>query len=102
MISDEDTPYKCFNTKLHHIDLYHNCRRRFKGEFNNYTLTNIERQLLNWERENELPSSLVGYCYKKYKKNPERYIGLIKECIEHNYFDVYSMPLILYKLIEKK
>ncbi len=101
MISQEDTPYENSNTKYHHIDLFHNCRRKFKGKFNSYTLTNMEEKLLNWKRDNELPSSLVGYCYLKYKKNPERYIGLIRECIEHNYFDVYSLPLILQKLLEK-
>ncbi|MHA2038038.1 MAG: ribonuclease H-like domain-containing protein [Promethearchaeota archaeon] len=73
---------------------------RFKGLFERYTLTNIEEQLLNMRRENELPSSMVPTCYKKYQKNPNRYVGLIKECIEHNYYDVYSMPLILHKLLE--
>ena len=100
MISEKDTPYETSNTKFHHIDLYHICRRRFRGMFERYTLTNIEEQLLNMRRENELPSSMVPICYKKYQKNPNRYIGLIKECIEHNYFDVYSMPLILNKLLE--
>ncbi len=100
MITEKDTPYEISNTKFHHIDLYHICRRRFRGMFERYTLTNIEEQLLNMRRENELPSSMVPICYKKYQKNPNRYIGLIKECIEHNYYDVYSMPLILHKLLE--
>jgi uncharacterized protein YprB with RNaseH-like and TPR domain len=100
MISDEETPYEISNTKYHHIDLYQICRRRFKGLFERYTLTNIEEQLLNMRRENELPSSMVPTCYKKYQKNPNRYVGLIRECIEHNYYDVYSMPLILHKLLE--
>ena len=100
MISDTDTPYEINNTKFHHIDLYHICRRRFRGMFEKYTLTNIEEQLLKLRRQNELPSSMVPVCYKKYQKNPHRYIGLIKECIEHNYYDVYSMPQILNKLLE--
>jgi len=100
MISEEDTPYQISNTKFHHIDLYQICRRRFRGMFERYTLTNIEENLLNMRRENELPSSMVPTCYKKYQKNPNRYIGLIKECIDHNYYDVYSMPLILHKLLE--
>ncbi|MHA1930939.1 MAG: ribonuclease H-like domain-containing protein [Promethearchaeota archaeon] len=100
MISEQDTPYEISNTKFHHIDLYQICRRRFRGMFERYTLTKIEEQLLNMSRENELPSSMVPTCYKKYQKNPKRYIGLIKECIDHNYYDVYSMPLILHKLLE--
>ena len=102
MISKEDIPYEVNNTLHHHIDLYHICRNRFKGLFERYTLTNIEEELLNMRRENELPSSMVPLCYKKYQKNPRRYIGLIKECIEHNYYDVYSMPLILQKLLDLK
>jgi uncharacterized protein YprB with RNaseH-like and TPR domain len=100
MITEKDAPYENSNTKFHHIDLYHICRRRFRGMFERYTLTNIEEQLLNMRRENELPSRMVPICYKKYQKDPNRYIGLIKECIEHNYYDVYSMPLILHKLLE--
>lgn len=100
MISEKDVPYDNSNTKFHHIDLYHNCRRKYKGMFDNYTLTNMEQKLIGFSRKNELPSNLVGICYKKYQKNPERHVGLIKECIEHNYYDIYSMPLILKKLLE--
>ena len=100
MISEDDIPYEISNTKYHHIDLYHICRRRFRGLFERYTLTNLEEQLLNMKRQNELPSCMVPVCYKKYQSNPNRYIGLIKECIEHNYYDVYSMPLILHKLLK--
>ena len=100
MINENETPYEKSNTKYHHIDLYHNCRRKFKGLYDNYTLTTMEEKVLGWKRENELPSSLVGTCYKRYQKNPKRYIGLIKECLEHNYWDVFSLPLILKKLLE--
>ena len=100
MISEDDIPYKQVNTKYHHIDLYHNCRRKYKGMFHNYTLTNMEEQLLQMKRENELPSNLVGTCYRMYLKDPQRYIGLIKEVIEHNYYDIYALPLILQKILE--
>lgn len=100
MISEDDIPYKQVNTKYHHIDLYHCCRRKFKGMFQDYTLTNMEEQLLKMQRDNELPSNLVGTCFRMYLKDPQRYIGLIKEVIEHNYYDIYALPLILQKLLE--
>lgn len=100
MISEHDEPYQKSNTVFHHVDLYWNCRRKFRGQFQSYTLTSIEEELLCWKRANELPSNLVGVCYKKYKKDPERYVGLIKEVIDHNYYDLYSMPLILQKLLD--
>jgi len=99
MISEEEEPYERFNSKFHHIDLYHNCRRKYKGSFEKYTLTDMEEKLLNMKRENELPSGLVGLCYKKYLETPLRYVGLVKEVIEHNYWDIYSMPKILEKLL---
>ena len=102
MISEDDKPYEVSNSLFHHIDLYHNCRRRYKGIYSSYTLTNMEEKILNWKRDNELPSSLVGMCYKKYKKKPGRYIGLIKECIEHNFYDVYSMPLLLKEILKNE
>lgn len=99
MISEDEPPYEKSNTKFHHIDLYHHCRRLFKDKYNLYSLTNMEENLLNLTRENNLPSNLVGLCYRKYNENAERYIGLIKEIIEHNFYDVYSMPLILRALL---
>ena len=100
MISQNDRPYEKCNTKLHHIDLYHHCRRIYKRQYDKYTLTNIEEKLLCWTRDNTLPSNLVGLCYRKYKENSDRYVGLIKEIIEHNYYDIYSMPLILKTILE--
>jgi len=100
MISEEDIPYEVSNTKFHHIDLYHNCRRKFKEEFNGFTLTNMEEKILNLKRDTDIPGILVGLCYRKFLEDPKRYIGLIKKIIEHNYYDVYSMPLILQKLLE--
>lgn len=101
MIRDNDKPYDSINTIYHHIDLYHNCRRKFKGLYEKYSLTHMEEKLLDLKRENEMPSSLIGFSYRKYLQDPDRYVGLMKECIDHNFFDVYSMPLLLQKLLAK-
>jgi uncharacterized protein YprB with RNaseH-like and TPR domain len=100
MIAENDVPYERNNTRFHHIDLYHNCRRKYKGSFENYTLTDMEEKLLDLKRDNEMPSGIVGLSYKKYLNAPLRYVGLVKEVIDHNYWDIYSMPLILQKLLE--
>ena len=100
MIAEEDAPYEMCNTKFHHIDLYHNCRRKYKSSFEKYTLTDMEEKLLDLKRDNEMPSGIVGLCYKKYLNAPLRYVGLVKEVIDHNYWDIFSMPLILHKLLE--
>jgi len=101
MITEEDIPYENYNTKFHHIDLYHNCRRKFKEEFEGFTLTNMEEKILNIKREIDIPGILVGLCYRKYLEDNLKHVGLIKKIIEHNYYDIYSMPLILQKLLEK-
>ncbi|MFX1235383.1 MAG: ribonuclease H-like domain-containing protein [Promethearchaeota archaeon] len=101
MITDQDTPYEDFNTKFHHIDLYHNCRRKFKEDFEGFTLTNMEKELLDIKRNLDIPGVLAGFFYKKYLEDPFRNGGLIKKVIEHNYYDIYSMPLLLHKLIEE-
>lgn len=100
MISENETLPNKFNIKYHHIDLYHHCRRIFREKFQDFSLTTVEAKLLNWKRKNDLPSNMVGFCYREYKNNPERYIGLIKEIVEHNYYDVFSLPLIFKKLLE--
>jgi len=101
MITKEDIPYENYNTKFHHIDLYHNCRRKFKEEYEGFTLTNMEEKILNVKREIDIPGILVGLCYRKYLEDNLKHAGLIKKIIEHNYYDIYSMPLILQKLLEE-
>ena len=101
MISIEDSPYETFNTLYHHIDLYHNCRRKYKGLYDDYSLANMEKQLLDIQRQNTLHGSSVGVFYRKYLEDPLKYSGLIKECIEHNYWDIYTLPLIFQKLLER-
>ena len=100
LISDNVNEYQKINTKYHHVDLYHNCRRKFKGKFVNYTLTRIEKELLGFSRDNGLPGNLVGDYYKLYQQDPRKYVGAVKKVIEHNYWDVYSLPSILETLIE--
>lgn len=100
MISKDDIPYEMSNSKFHHIDLYHNCRRKFRDNFTGFTLTNMEEKILNMKRNFDIPGILVGLCYRKYLEDPLRHIGLIKKVIEHNYYDIYSMPLLLQRLLE--
>ncbi|MBN1800688.1 MAG: ribonuclease H-like domain-containing protein [Candidatus Lokiarchaeota archaeon] len=84
---------------FHHVDLYHNCRRLFKNEINRFSLTNVEQKLLKIYRKGDINGSVIGKYYRKYLENPRNNGGLMKYCIEHNYFDIISMPLILQKMI---
>ena len=87
------------NSRYHHIDLFHCCRRRYKGTLSRFNLKSIEENLLNFERGCDLPSSLIGDVYRLYQEDKKKYVGLIKHLIDHNFYDVYSMPLIFEKLL---
>ncbi|MGQ4875040.1 MAG: ribonuclease H-like domain-containing protein [Promethearchaeia archaeon] len=100
LISEKDKPYEDINTLYHHIDLCYSCRKLFRGKLNEFSLTSIENNVINIKRENTLPSHMVGFCYRRYLEDPERFIGLMKECIEHNYYDLYSLPLIYGELLK--
>ena len=87
------------NSRYHHIDLLHGCRRKYKDTLSRFNLKTVEKQLLSFERDNDLPSSLIGDVYRLYQEDKKKYVGLIKHLIDHNFYDVYSMPLIFEKLL---
>ena len=87
------------NTLFHHIDLLHSCRRKYKNLLSHFSLTDVEKTILNFEREDNLPSSLVGETYRLYQKDRKKFIGLIKHLIDHNFYDIYSLPAIFEKLL---
>ena len=100
MISEDDDPYEQNNTLYHHIDLYHNSRRLWKGKYINYKLSTIEQEVLELKRDDDVPGAYMGHFYEMYSQNPEKYSGLIQACIEHNYNDVKNLPLILDEMLK--
>ena len=88
------------NAKFHHVDLYHNCRRKYKNLCESFALTSVERNVLKWRRPSNIPGHMIGAWYKKYLKNPKKYAGLMKELVDHNFHDIRSMPFILEKLLK--
>ena len=102
MIYTDEELYQTINTRFHHVDLYHNCRRQYKDEFSKFNLTAVEEGLLKRKRKNDVQGSFMNAYYRMYLRDRIKYSGLIKKCIEHNFQDIYLMPLILKKLIESK
>ncbi|GAH32959.1 unnamed protein product, partial [marine sediment metagenome] len=100
MISEDDDPYEQNNTLYHHVDLYHNSRRLWKGKYINYKLSTIEQEVLELKRDDDVPGAYMGHFYEMYSQNPEKYSGLIQACIEHNYNDVKNLPLILDQMLK--
>jgi hypothetical protein len=100
LISSEQDLNSLINTRYHHIDLLHCCRRKYKDQLTEFNLKTVEEKILDFKRVFDLPSHLIGDVYRLYHRDKKKYVGLIKCLIEHNFYDVFSMPLIFTRLLE--
>lgn len=84
------------NIQRHHIDLLHLSRRTWKDKLPNCKLQTLEKHLFNFERKDDVPSSMVPSFYKTYTETGN--IGPLIPIIEHNREDVITLARILSKL----
>lgn len=84
--------------RIPHFDLLHFSRRKFRGLYDNYRLSTLERHLFGLERSGDVPSQLVPEFYEAYLTtgNP----GPLVPIIEHNRQDVLSLIRLYHLLIE--
>ncbi len=75
--------------QLPHLDLLHPNRRLFKGEFDSHRLTHMERELLEFEREQDCPSSEVPERYFRFQRTADP--THILPVLRHNAWDVLSL-----------
>lgn len=80
----------------HHLDLLHFSRRAWKAKMPNCQLQTIEKHLFNFEREDDVPSSMVPSFYKTYNETGN--IGPLIPIVEHNREDVVTLARILSSL----
>jgi uncharacterized protein YprB with RNaseH-like and TPR domain len=81
------------NIQRHHLDLLHFSRRTWKNKLPNCKLQTLEKHLFDFEREDDVPSSLVPSFYKTYDETGN--IGPLIPIIEHNREDVVTLARIL-------
>ena len=81
-----------------HIDLLHPARRLFRRRLADCTLTNIEREILSFSRENDIPGYLIPSVYFEWlsEQNTD---GLAK-VLEHNRLDIISMYFLAGRIAE--
>ena len=84
------------NIQRHHLDLLHFSRRVWKNKLPNCKLQTIEKHLYNFEREGDVPSSMVPSFYKTYNETGN--IGPLIPIVEHNKEDVVTLARILSSL----
>lgn len=82
-----------------HFDLFHAARRLWKNELDSVKLSNVETEILNITRENDIPGFLAPMIYFQFVKQqkPEVIMGVLK----HNEIDVLSL-LTLYIHLSRK
>ena len=85
-----------FPTEPPHLDLLHVARRIHKarlGRMGGATLGAVEREVLGFIRENDVPSGEVSACYLHFLRtsDPRALMGVV----EHNAWDVISMASLV-------
>lgn len=78
---------------LLHLDLLHPCRLLWRGRFEDCCLQTLERNVLNYNRCPDLPSSLIPVTYFNFLHWGE--FGTLRDVLEHNRKDVISMAVLL-------
>ncbi|MBM4762078.1 ribonuclease H-like domain-containing protein [Bacillus sp. B15-48] len=72
-----------------HFDLYHAARRMWKHKIERMKLTVVEKEILDFERDDDIPGYLAPMIYYDFleRKHPE---GLLR-VIKHNELDILSL-----------
>ncbi|MBN2715103.1 MAG: ribonuclease H-like domain-containing protein [Deltaproteobacteria bacterium] len=77
---------------LPHLDLLHVCRRIFKRRLNDRSLQNMERVILGFVREGDIPGALIPEAYRDYLfGHGEDQIAAI---LEHNLLDIVALAAL--------
>lgn len=72
-----------------HFDLYHAARRMWKHKLDRIKLSVVEKEVLGFERKDDLPGHLAPMIYFDFveRKDPEGMLGILK----HNEMDILSL-----------
>ena len=81
---------------LHHIDLLHLVRRRYRGRWTDCRLTTVERQLLSIVRDDDLPGSEAPAAFRRWLQAGDA-SNLIR-VVKHNAQDLISLVQLALRL----
>ena len=82
----------------HQLDLLHLCRQLWKKIIGSCSLTNIEREILQFERTNDIPGYDVPERYFEFLRTSD--VDLLDDIFDHNYHDVVSLVRLFNVLSE--
>lgn len=81
-----------------HVDLLHPVRRLFKRRLRDCSLTNLERCILGFERQGDIPGYLIPSVYFDWVS--EERTDDLEAVMEHNRLDIFSLYFILGHIVE--
>lgn len=77
----------------HHVDLLHPVRRLFKRRLKECSLTNIERKLFDFHRQDDVPGYLVPSIYFDWLGDEN--LDQMPSVLEHNRLDILSLYFLV-------
>lgn len=81
-----------------HIDLLHPTRRLYRRRLQDCTLTNIEREIFGFHREDDIPGYLIPSVYFSWLS--EEMTDEMSLVLEHNRYDILTLNFLLHHLHE--
>ena len=79
-----------------HIDLLHSARRLFKRRLGDCTLTNVEREIFGFYREDDIPGYLIPSVYFDWLGTEN--LAAMEAVLEHNRLDILALYFLLRKV----
>ncbi len=80
----------------HHLDLLFPTRRLWKRRLQDCSLSNIEKKVLNINREGDIPGYLIPHVYFRYLQDKDAHP--LKPVFEHNLQDIISLVILTTKI----
>ncbi len=81
-----------------HLDLLHSARRLFRRRLRDCSLVNIEREIFNFHRHDDIPGYLIPSVYFDWLASEQP--GLLPVVLEHNRLDILSLYFLLQRVAE--
>lgn len=85
--------------KIPHFDVLHFSRRRWKDQLPSLRLINLEREILDIPRTDDIPGQMVPEFYETYLRSGNA--GPLVPVVEHNRQDVISLAMLFFYLLEE-
>jgi uncharacterized protein len=78
--------------RLSHLDLLHGARRLWKLRLENCRLMELEREILGFQRDGDLPGELIPYVYFEYLRSREA--QRLVPILHHNAIDILTLACL--------